>query len=104
MILSVAMPLGQIVASRKGRDQDQLYVVVGYGNSPFILVADGRNRKAAAPKKKNVRHVKPMGSIAQNVAHKLERDEKVTDEELRQAISELCTPDGFVKKRTRREI
>ena len=32
MTLSVAMPLGQIVASRKGRDQDQLYVVVGYGN------------------------------------------------------------------------
>ena len=87
MTLSVAMPLGQIVASRKGRDQDQLYVVVGYGNSPFILVADGRNRKAAAPKKKNVRHVKPVRSIAENVAHNLKAAGKITDEKLRQAIS-----------------
>ena len=87
MSLREATPLGQIVASEKGRDKGQLYVVVGYGNPPFILVADGVFRKAAKPKKKNVRHVKPMDSIAQDVVHKLEGDGKVTDEELRQAIS-----------------
>lgn len=93
MTLPVAMPLGQLVISQLGRDKGHLYVVVGYGNPPFILVADGRNRKAAAPKKKNIRHVKPIGSIAQDVVLKLEHSGNVTDEQLRQAISKLCTPD-----------
>lgn len=93
MTLPVAMPLGQLVISQAGRDKGHIYVVVGYGNPPFILVADGRNRKAAEPKKKNIRHVKPIGSIALDVAHKLEQNGSITDEQLRQTISQLCTPD-----------
>ncbi len=104
MTLPAAMPLGQIVLSQMGRDKGQVYVVVGYGKPPFILVADGRNRKATKPKKKNIRHLKLIGSIAQDVANILEQGSKVTDEMLRQAISELCKPDGFAKTRTRREI
>ena len=87
MTWPVRVPVGHLVESLTGRDKGQLYVVIGHGTQPFILVADGRNRKAANPKKKNVRHVKPVRSIAENVAYNLTVAGKVTDEKLRQAIS-----------------
>lgn len=87
------VPLGQFVVSQAGRDIGHTYIVVGHGKPPFILVADGRVRTAAKPKTKNVRHVKLMRSIAQDVAQKLRRQERITDEELRQAILNICTPD-----------
>lgn len=103
MDVSLVLPLGQIVSSRQGRDKGQLYMVVGYGKSPFVLVADGRVRKAAKPKKKNARHVRNVGSIAQKAAQKLQSG-TITDEEVRQAISELCISENIATTRTGREI
>lgn len=104
MDVSEILPLGQIVSSLQGRDKGQLYMVVGYGKSPFLLVADGRGRKAAKPKKKNARHVRIMGSIAQGLSHNLQQKSTITDEELRQAISELCISENIATTRTGREI
>lgn len=48
---------GGIVQSTQGRDKDRLYVITEVRND-FVLVADGRTRTLANPKKKNLKHLR----------------------------------------------
>lgn len=45
---------GQIVRSTAGRDAGHAYVVLGWNKPQTLLVADGRGRKVASPKKKTL--------------------------------------------------
>lgn len=85
--------VGQIVISAAGRDKGHAYVVIGKLAPPFVLVADGRDRKVTGPKKKNIRHITILCSIAQAVADKMESGAKVSDEDIRQALHEVYTRD-----------
>lgn len=78
---------GRLVKSAAGHDQGRIYIIVGMGPPPFILIADGRSRKAGRPKKKNARHLSDLGFVASNVAEKLRTGGCPTDEELRGAIN-----------------
>ena len=77
---------GQLVRSTAGRDLDQVYLVVGFTPPALALLADGRSRKVARPKKKNVRHISVLRSIDEVVAAKLAGGMTVTDEEIRRAV------------------
>jgi hypothetical protein len=48
---------GRIVQSVAGHDKGELFCVIGV-RSPFLLLADGRRRKLAAPKRKKPAHVR----------------------------------------------
>lgn len=86
--------LGQLVRSNAGRDCGQVYLIVGFETPACLLLADGRGRKAAAPKKKNIRHISVLKSIDKGVAAKIASGAAVTDEEIRQAIRSCeCTGD-----------
>lgn len=76
---------GQAVRSLAGRDRGRLYVVVGF-SPPYVLVADGRDRGADRPKKKNVRHVGVVKYVDEGVAAKIAGGAKATDGELRAAL------------------
>ena len=82
----VNISIGQLVTSNAGRDQSNIYLVVGILKNEYLLLANGRERKFGNPKQKNIRHVKVLNSIAQGVAEKIQTGLKVTDEEIRQAI------------------
>lgn len=84
--------LGQLVKSHAGRDSGHVYLVVGLKTPTMALVADGRDRKVAKPKKKNIRHISVLKSIDKGVAAKIASGLAVTDEEVRQAIHAcVCT-------------
>jgi ribosomal protein L14E/L6E/L27E len=87
--------MGQLVTSVAGRDQMQVYLVVGVKNNKILLLVNGRERKMANPKQKNIRHVNVLKSIAKGLAEKLQSGMKVTDEEIRQAIQVLYKPDNL---------
>jgi ribosomal protein L14E/L6E/L27E len=76
---------GQAVRSLTGRDRGRLYVVVGFA-PPYVLVADGRDRGADRPKKKNVRHIGVLKYVDEGVAAKIAGGAKATDRELRAAL------------------
>lgn len=99
----VNISMGQLVASNAGRDEMQVYIVVGIQRENLLLLANGRERKIVNPKRKNRRHVSVLNSIAKGVAEKLQSGEKVTDEEIRQAI-QVYTSQRICDKRTRRDI
>lgn len=75
--------LGQVVCSLAGRDRGQYYVVVGIIDDRFVQVADGYRRKVSAPKKKNVRHLRPEGPAEEGLARRLAGGGTVSDGEVR---------------------
>ncbi len=91
--MSVHITIGQLVTSTAGRDNGHVYMVVGIGKLPFVLLADGRERKIVKPKKKNIRHVNVLKSSATGVAEKLRSGNNITDEDIRQALALL--PDNL---------
>lgn len=91
----VNISMGQLVTSNAGRDQKNIYLVIGIKKNNYLLLANGRDRKFINPKQKNIRHVNVLKSIAQGVAEKLQSGMKITDEEIRQAISVLYKPDNL---------
>ena len=87
--------MGQLVTSNAGRDQADVYLVVGIKENKYLLLVNGRERKLNNPKQKNIRHVNVLEAIALDVAEKLRSDMKITDEEVRQAIRVLHKPDNL---------
>ena len=79
---------GSLVLAQAGRDQNGLFFVVGMKDG-FLLLADGKRRKTASPKRKNPAHVCPVlpGDFTHPVIEKLKEGNPVTDRELRQALA-----------------
>jgi len=49
---------GTIIKSNFGHDKHSFYVIVGYdADRNYPLIADGRRRKLAKPKRKNPKHL-----------------------------------------------
>jgi hypothetical protein len=78
--------IGQLVRSNTGRDSGHVYLIIGSAGPATLLLADGRGRRAAKPKRKNIRHISVLKSIDKGVAAKIARGEAATDEEIRQVI------------------
>lgn len=73
--------LGQLVVSLAGRDKDLICTVVGISEDEgYVLIADGRIRKVENPKKKKLKHLKPID------CEKLS-PEKLTNRFIREAIN-----------------
>lgn len=80
--------IGDIVLSRAGRDKDRHFVVMSV-DGIFAMVCDGDLRKADKPKRKKLKHLKKTDGYSQYIKDKLLEEIKVTNTELRRAISEF---------------
>lgn len=49
--------LGRVVVAKAGRDKGKQLVVIGSEGEEYLLLADGKRRKAAKPKRKKLKHV-----------------------------------------------
>ena len=81
---------GWIVRSAAGHDKEELFCVVGVEQSgTHLLLANGKQRKAASPKRKKLGHVQPLdrGEFDHPVIRKLQNKETVSDRELRRALT-----------------
>ncbi|WP_019138776.1 hypothetical protein [Peptoniphilus timonensis] len=43
---------GQVVRSKKGRDEGKVYIIIDFIDDDFLFVVDGKLRKLDRPKKK----------------------------------------------------
>ena len=94
---------GWIVRAAAGRDRDGLFCVVGVDQAQKrLLLADGKRRKYARPKAKDVSHVKllarprgggprygspPAGEFDHPDIQKLKQGEALSDKALRRALA-----------------
>ena len=79
------------VQSIAGRDKGKIFVVLSVQEENYVLISDGRMRKADHPKRKKMKHLKALGRNSEFIAQKLLDDQKVTNSEIRTAIAELIT-------------
>ncbi len=76
---------GDIVESISGRDRDGYYVVI-YSQNNLAGICDGKLHKIDKIKKKNLKHISPVGTVSQELKEKLENGRKVIDAEIRREI------------------
>ena len=81
------MEKGNFVRSAAGRDEGDLFFVLAV-QEDFLLLADGKRRKAARPKAKKLRHVRLLHQEFDHpVIQKLQQGKPASDRELRQALA-----------------
>ena len=79
---------GWIVRATAGRDSEGLFCVVGSDPQGLLLIADGKRRKWARPKRKKLRHVELLTDGFNHPAiQKLKQGEALSDQALRWALS-----------------
>lgn len=52
-----------VVVSLAGHDKGGVFAVVGAAGSQYVWIADGRRRKVEKPKRKKIRHLRPIGTL-----------------------------------------
>lgn len=72
--------VGIVIISAAGHDKGQWFLVTGV-DGRYAYLADGKERKLSAPKKKNLKHIRFTG-------HSLQAD-GMTDKRLRTALRGL---------------
>ena len=75
--------IGSVVRSLAGRDQDRLFVVIQELDSDFVMVANGKLRGMDRLKKKRRKHLKPTGSVVEELRSRLANGEAVENHEIR---------------------
>lgn len=84
--------VGGICRSTQGRDKDRFYLITGVNGDGTIYVSDGNFKKLAAPKKKNLKHIRLLPECAENIGKKLAEGSKVYDTEVYSALKSYNCP------------
>lgn len=79
---------GQIVQATAGRERGELFFVIGQEGA-LLLLANGKGRTLAAPKRKKPRHTARLdqGDFRHPAVEKLQQGQTVSDRELRRALA-----------------
>lgn len=75
-----------IVRSDAGRDKGKLFVVLAV-EGEYLLLADGKSRKVASPKRKKRRHVLFVAEDESRLSEKIKGEERITNSELRRTLA-----------------
>ncbi len=89
MTVQVKLAPGDLVRSRRGKDEGELAVVIALVEERFALVADGDKRRFDRPKRKNVLHLERIGFRSEEVASSIRDTGRVTNAKLRYAIGQI---------------
>ncbi|MDE6728376.1 MAG: KOW domain-containing RNA-binding protein [Oscillospiraceae bacterium] len=71
---------GSVIISSAGHDKGRLMLVVGV-DGERVLVADGKERRLNAPKKKNIKHIQGTSALIE--------PDGLTDKKLRQTLKAM---------------
>ncbi len=86
------MKASDIVLSLQGHDAGTHFFVLAV-EEDFVMLADGKRRKAEAPKKKKQKHVRFVTESDTRAALRIRAGDKVTNNELRRALADHLKPD-----------
>jgi len=95
--------VGQVVLVTQGKDAGTYAVVIGFEGDRFVRIADGDKKRFDKPKKKNLRHIRPMPYVAEDVARSLEETGRVPNAMLRFAIRTFISYDEGIENKENAE-
>lgn len=82
---------GALVRSLAGRDQGIRYLVLRQVDERRVMVVNGRQRSVDRPKVKNRRHLEVLAWAEPTLALRLERGDRVTDQDILKALEAIPT-------------
>lgn len=80
---------GRLVCSVAGRDTGKVYIIIDILSETMVHVVDGKTRKLAAPKKKNIKHLMAYSQKAGEIEDKKNSGQRLTDLEVRNIMQRL---------------
>ena len=80
---------GRLVCSIAGRDAGKIYIIIDILSETMVQVVDGKTRKLAAPKKKNIKHLMAYSQKAGEIEDKKNSGQRMTDLEVRNIMKRL---------------
>ena len=84
----------RIVRSLAGHDRGELFCVLDQ-DGPYLLLCDGKRRKAESPKRKKAVHTAPVGDFQHPALEKLRAGEPITNREVRRALAAFRAKEGM---------
>ena len=82
--------ISDVVVSTAGRDQGELFYVIG--EEPlYVILANGKDRSLDKPKRKKRKHVQKVLRAETRVADKIRLGDKVLNGELRRDLAFLAS-------------
>mgnify|MGYP001275710880 CR=1 FL=1 len=81
--------LGELVFSKAGRDSGRKFIITSIVDANYVFIVDGDLRKIEKPKKKKIKHLELTGIVVDSLSEKLKNNLKVTNSEIRKALSAL---------------
>ncbi len=81
--------IGVAAVSRAGHDKGRAFLIVGRADSEHVLIADGRTRSIAQPKKKKLKHLHIEPKTADQVRESILSGKQATDADIRKALDAL---------------
>ena len=78
--------ISDVVLSTAGRDQGELFYVVGT-DPIYLMLANGKDRTLDKPKRKKRKHIQKVLRSETRVADKLRNGDKVLNSELRRDLA-----------------
>ena len=85
-----------IVKSMAGRDRGKFFVVVEKIDDMYVSICDGDIHRIDKPKKKKLKHLKPMGGQIDFIKEKLDLGNKITNSDLRKSLSTSLSELGLL--------
>lgn len=79
------MEIGDLVISKCGRDKGGVFLITAI-NGDYAFLVDGVLRKLAKPKKKKIKHIKPLNTKAEGIAGKIKDNKQIFDSEIKAFI------------------
>ncbi len=80
--------VGEIVESIAGRDKGNLYIVAKIVNTKYVEVVDGKSKKVNNKKRKNTKHIKKTGVVAEELSRWLKEGKRVRNEDIKLVIKD----------------
>lgn len=84
--------IGGICQSTQGRDKDRFYLIREIYPDGSVGVVDGNFKKLAAPKKKNLKHIRLLPEKAEAISVKFAEGKQVFDSEIYSALKSYNYP------------
>ena len=90
---------GAVAVSKAGHDRGEAFLILRVVDESFVLIADGKRRTLAHPKRKKRMHLALTPVWNQELADRMEGGLPVNDGDIRRAIRES----GWDRKRQEQE-
>ena len=82
----MSLEISDVVLSLRGRDAGERFFVLST-DGQYAILCDGRVRRLEKPKRKKEKHLRKLSNGEGRIAEKLKAGEKVTNGEIRRALS-----------------